>query len=199
MLVIYPAVVRQLNHQLEADLGSNPRYNWRWSEDLLHVMEVIDPDTAKIQLVESTSPTGLTVLSSKTEVRKLLPDHHEQWIMCAMVDVNERDGSFTGTQTGAWAPVSSASSGPVCLQHGEVPSQSTTDAVIKSVKEYRTQNFRDFEIGFEDRKRKQEKAHWNNVYDQIRDAGTAYQNVPGQKGHASFPNWKKDTPLVTLN
>lgn len=136
-------------------------------------------------------------MSPKTEIRKLLPDHHEQWVVCAMVEVNERDGSIAKTGDGAWVPVTSAASGPVCLAHGDTPSPATTEAVIRSVREYRTQRLADYEICYVERQRKREKAHWNNVYDQIRDAGTAFCNVPGQKGHVSFPSHPKS--LVTLN
>ncbi len=192
MLVIYPTIVRQLNHRLEADLGSNPKYNWRWSEDLLHVMEIIDPDTCKTQYVESLSPEGLTVLSPKTEVRKLLPDHFEQWIVCALIEVNENDGSLAKTGKAAWVPVSSAVSGPVCLLTGEVPTTSATEKVIAAVRATRVPRFRDYEIDYEDRQRKREKQHWHRVYDEIRDAGTAFCGVPGKKGSTSYP-------LVTLH
>lgn len=181
-----------MNHLLESDLGPNPRYNWRWSEDLLHVMEIIDPDSGRVQFVEYTSPEGLTVMTPKTEVRKLLPEHYEQWIMCALSQVNDRDGSISEAGTAAWIPVTSAASGPVCLANGDVPNLATTGSVIQAIRQTRQQRFRDYEIGWEESQRKKEKTHWNNVYDQIRDAGTAYCNVPGRKGHVSFP-------LVTLS
>jgi len=41
---------------------------------------------------------------------------------------------------------------------------------------------------WEEERRAKEKQHWNTIYEQIREANTAFHSVPGKKGHVSFPS-----------
>lgn len=182
-----PVNIRKLNELLRSELGANPRYAWRWCEELTHVMEVIQDDGAPVY-VEGKSPAGLTVLMPKTVVRKLLPFHENQWILCALVEVNQRDGSLQGTGNHSWVPVSSAVSGPVCLEQHQEPTLANTEAVIQSVRGTRRQSPVEMSVEWEEQRRQKEKATWSRVYDEIRDASTAFANAPGMKGHVSFPS-----------
>jgi hypothetical protein len=191
----YPKKVRELNDLLRSELGSNPRYAWRWSEHLLHVMEVVDDD-GNPQYVESKSPAGLTVLTPKTAIRKLLPFHDHCWILCALVDMNpdtastvaiNRDGAIYGTGSHAWMPVS-GSSGPVHLGPFEEPELATTNFIIGQIRDERSKSVDEVTGQWTDEMARKEKARWNKAYDEIRDAATAYFNVPGRKAHVSFPS-----------
>lgn len=181
----YPEIVRKQNDLLWAELGENPRYSWRWSEDLKHVLEVLDLDGNPIY-VEGKSPSGLTCMMPKTAVKSLLPSHHDQWIVCALVEVNTNDGSIHGTGNAAWIPVSGPS-GVVCLPENEKPSMVFTQSIIDAIRLERSKSSTEFGTEWEEREKKREKDRWNRIYDQIRSEATAFLNAPGRKGHVSFP------------
>ncbi len=192
----YPAAVRTLNQILRSELGENPRYAWRWSEDLIHVMELIHDDGRPIY-VEAKSPAGLTIMVPKTATRKLLPLHENCWVMCALIGgIGKRDGSITGTGDAAWVPLSSSASGPCVLPQNEVPNHLFTDKVITLVRQERSMSPVEFGIEYEKEQQRKEKDRWNRVYDEIRDASTAFCNVPGAKGHVSFPSAATNTQRI---
>ncbi len=179
-------IIRKLNTQLIVELGSNPQYSWRWSDSLEHVMEVTDGE-GNPQYVETTSPEGLIVLSPKTAKRLLLPDYRQCWVLCALVPVNKRDGDLQGTGEYAWMPVSGAN-GPVHLY--ETPEEQTNRYIIDVIRhERRTSPVAKMDE-WQDEMARSERRKWQAAYDQIRDASTAYYNVPGKKGHVSFPSSK---------
>ena len=182
----YPANVRQMNSLLRSELGANPLYSWRWSEDLWHVLEVLDLDGNPLY-VEGRSPAGLVIMVPKTDKRPLLPMHHNQWILCGLVEVNAKDGTFAGTGDHAWVPVASAS-GVVCLAENEKPNLVFTQSVIDIIRQSRTQTVGEMTQEWEDRERKRERDRWNRIYDEIRNEATAFLNIPGMKAHVSFPN-----------
>ena len=186
-----PAEVRKLNELLRAELGANPRYSWRWSEDLLHVMDVVDSD-GKPVYVESRSPEGLVTMTPKTMLRKLLPFHADCWVVCALVEVNAKDGSITGTGNGAWVPLSSANSGPVHTH--EAPTLAFTQYVIEAVRESRAKTAREHTEDAEEAIAKAERSRWQRCYDKIREEATAFASVPGRKGHVSFGGY--ESPLI---
>jgi hypothetical protein len=181
-----PKVVRELNARLAADLGSNPQYSWRWSEDLLHVMAVVDKD-GNPQYAESRSPAGLILLAPATALRKLLPHHDNSWVLCALVETGSWDGQLTETGPAAWMPVSGAN-GPVALEPHEVPNLDTTLYIIDSIRQERNKTVAQKTTEWDAAAAYREKAKWNRAYDEIRDAATAFYSVPGQKAHVSFPS-----------
>jgi hypothetical protein len=185
----YPSIVLEMNRRIRSDLGENPLYAWVWSEDLKHVMSVTDPDGNPVY-VEGRSPAGLVIMMPKVVVRKLLPEHINQWIVAALVEVDERDGMIHGSGCGSWIPVSSSNSGPVCLPPGEEPSVITTQGLIDSIRFYKNRRYADHEQEWLKDKEKREKEHWRMIHEIIKDAGTAYANAPGKKGHVSFPSPK---------
>ena len=184
-MLVYPKSIQTLNNRMAADLGSNPRYAWRWSEDLWHVMEVVDEDGRPQYVEDRSGPSGLVVMVPATVRRKLLPFHERQWIACALVPVNERDGSLTETGIASWIPVSSKS-GPVCLEPGVDPTLETTIAVIDAVRSTRSRRLAEMECEWNEEAARMEKQHWASVYDKIREEATAFHNVPGKRGHVSF-------------
>ena len=182
----YPAAVRRQNVLLRAELGANPRYAWRWSEELIHVLEVLDLEGTPIY-VEGRSPAGLVTMVPKTATKKLLPMHKDQWIVCALVEVNALDGSIQGTGNHAWVPVSGPS-GVVCLPENETPSIVFTQSIIDAVRLERSKSAVEFGVEYEEQQKKREKDRWNRIYDEIRNESTAYCNIPGMKAHVSFPS-----------
>ena len=189
----YPSEVRRLNRLLESELGGNPRYAWRWSEDLLHVMNVVDEEgkpAYEERIIVLPSDRSLYGLIQKTAVRKLLPEHVDVWVACALVEVDENDGSLAGTGCASWIPLSSSVSGPAALPPGVGPTDELTQSIIRSIRQERAMPKNYLLDDFEEASKKREKARWSNTYDCIRDACAAYYNVPGKRGHVSFPSKK---------
>lgn len=182
----YPASVRQQNDILRAELGENPRYAWRWSEDLKHVLDVLDLDGNPIY-VEGRSESGLVCMMPKTAIMPLLPQHHDQWIVCALVEVNTNDGSLAGTGKASWIPVSGPS-GVVCLPENEKPTIVFTQKIVDSLRLERSKTVTETGAEWEEKEKKRERDRWNHNYDMIRNESTAFANVPGRKGHVSFPS-----------
>ncbi len=176
----YPKVIQHQNELLRADLGTNPRYSWRWSDDILHVMEVLG------EYDEETTPAGLIVMVPKTVKRQLLPQNPQSWVLCALVETDLKDGSLQGTGEASWVPVSGPM-GPLALNPYEVPNLSTTQYIIDTIRHERARSAAEVGQEWDQSQAQREKARWNKAYDQIRDAATAYYNVPGAKGHVSFP------------
>ena len=186
----YPSEVRRLNRLLESELGGSPRYAWRWSEDLLHVMKVVDDEGSPVYEERIIIlPTDQTIYAQiqKTATRKLLPHHQDQWVACALVEVNDADGSLAGTGIGSWIPISSSVGGPAALPPGVSPTDELTQCIVRSLREERNRPKNYLIDDFEEASKKREKAKWANIYDRIRDCATAFYNAPGQKGHVSFP------------
>jgi len=187
----YSPEVRRLNRLLESELGANPRYAWRWSEDLRHVMYVCDEDgnpeyiNSPVNLVD-----GKVIIQRlrKTAVRNLLPFHKDVWVCCALVEVDAKDGQLEGTGAASWIPLSSSLSGPAALPFGVKPDIELTNSIIASVRRERAQPAGYLDDGYEEAQRKREKDRWNRAYDCIKDASTAFYNCPGKRGHVSFPS-----------
>lgn len=187
----FPEEIRRLNRLLVSELGSQPRYSWRWSEDLRHVMYVVD-DLGRPEYVEQpVNLQGGKVIFQrlrKTAVRNLLPFHKDVWVCCALVEIDEKDGMIDGTGCGAWVPLSSSASGPAALPPGVKPNDELTQCVIRSVRQERSMPKGYLDQGYEELCRKREKDRWNRAYDAICDASAAFHNCPGMKGHVSFPS-----------
>ncbi len=186
----YPAEVRRLNRLLESELGGSPRYAWRWSEDLLHVMNVVDTDGNPVyeeRIIVFPSDKTIYGQIQKTMTRKLLPFCENVWVACALVEVDEKDGSLLGTGCGSWIPICSSMGGPAALPANTMPTAELTQCVIRALREERARPKNYLIDDYEESERKREKSHWNKIYDRIRDRATAFYNLPGAKGHVSFP------------
>ena len=123
----------------------------------------------------------------ETETRLLLPEYPDNWALCVLTETNESDGKIAETGSASWCPISSSNSGPVVLPHGELPTMDMTMSAIGYVRKDRERRKISFKDEWEEDRRKREKAHWNKIYDQISNESAAFCNVPGKKGHVSFP------------
>ncbi len=182
----YPKVIQHQNELLRADLGSNPRYGWRWSDDILHVMELLG------EYDEETTPAGIIVMVPKTIKRQLLPQHPQSWVLCALVETDKKDGSLQGTGEASWVPVSGPM-GPLSLNPHELPNLTTTQYIIDTIRHERARTASEVGAEWDQSQAQREKARWTRAYDEIRDAATAYYNVPGAKGHVSFPGTRESS------
>lgn len=195
-----PESVRKLNDVLRADLGSNPLYAWRWSNDLRHVMNKIDTDGNQLYKSKLVYPPGrkepLVIQVRDTAIRQLLPFHTDCWIACGLIETDAKDGSLEHTGVASWVPISSSRSGPAALPPNMVPTMELTQCVIAAVRAQRQRTLADDHNDFDDLCRKRESDRFNRTLDIIKDAGTAFHAVPGRKGHVSFGG--VDEPLVTL-
>ncbi|HXC05794.1 MAG TPA: hypothetical protein VNZ86_13625 [Bacteroidia bacterium] len=200
-MIDYPKDIRKLNDLVRAELGTNPLYAWRWSGDLLHVMVLVD-DMGRPKLNYSLSPnhkpnydglgevdmSPIMVAEVDTETRLLLPNHPANWVVCALIEVNERDGNIYGTGNHSWVPVSSSNSGPVALPEGETPDLGMTQCLIDSIRKDRARRVKDIITEDEESRRKREKQHWMKIYEQIAMESAAFYGCPGKKGSTSFPS-----------
>lgn len=184
----YPKIIRTYNERLVSDLGSNPRYNWRWSDELTHVMELFG------EYEESTSPAGIIIIQPKTVTRLLLPSHQQCWCLSALVETDAKDGSLQGTGVASWVPVSGPM-GPLTLNTFELPTLTTTQYIIDTIRHERERSAAEVGAEWDQSQAQREKARWHKAYDQIRDASTAFYNVPGAKAHVSFPTNYGDPQL----
>jgi hypothetical protein len=184
----FPKEIRQQNERLRADLGANPIYSWRWSDDILHVMTLLG------EFAEETTPAGIIVMVPKTVKRRLLPENEHSWVLCALVETDKKDGSLEATGTASWVPVSGPA-GPLALNPFELPNLSTTQYIIDTIRHERARSAAEVGAEWDQSQAQREKARWAKAYDQIRDAATAFYNVPGAKGHVSFPSNYGD-PLI---
>ncbi len=182
----YPKDVIKLNSRLRSDLGANPLYNWRWSDDLLHVMDVVDEDGSP-KYVETITPAGVICLTPATLTRPLLPYNEHCWALCALLELNNKDGELQGTGNHGWVPVSGGD-GPVALFPFEKPNLETTVYVIGAIHSERVKTATQKGEEWDAEMARSEKAKWNLAYDQIRDAATAFYSIPGEKHHVSFPS-----------
>lgn len=177
----YPKVIQHQNELLRADLGSNPRYSWRWSDDILHVMTIFG------EFDEQTLESGIIIMVPRTLKVPLLPQHPHSWVLCALIETDVKDGSLEGTGQASWIPVSGPK-GPLALDPFEIPNLTTTQYVIDTIRHERTKSAAEIGQEWDQSQAQREKARWNRAYDQIRDASTAFYNVPGRKAHVSFPS-----------
>src|ERR1051325_1336209 len=108
-----PAIERY-NRLFLKDLGSAPRYEWKWSEDLIHVMDAVDRDGKPILSAVARPLTGtnelmigspvIYMVQQEKRVRRF-PGIWQQWVVCALIELNAEDGAVHGTGIAAWIPV----------------------------------------------------------------------------------------------
>lgn len=181
-----PEQVRQLNDLLRADLGSNPRYSWRWADDILHVMEVVDVDGNPVYVEGHAPGSALVTMIRKTETRQLLPFHTHCWVLCALVETSKADGELEGTGKYSWVPVSGPT-GPVSLLPFEKPNQPATQYVIDVIRQTRSKTAAEMGVEWNEQMAQKEKRQWTHAYERVKESATAFYGVPGKRGHVSFP------------
>ncbi len=206
----HPSKVKRLNHLLRQELGQHPLYSWQWSEDLLHVMDAINEDGSPVY-EQKELKSGLVAVAQATRTRKICPDL-DVWVMCAMIDTGRHDGAIHSLGTKNWYPVSDRSSRTVNLPTDVVPDETLTWEFINQMRHFREKEAAKLDAQYIERHltpvpvdesrpnsklvSRQEKADWERYYDEVKDLGTAFGQVPGTKEGVSFGGIK-DTELAS--
>lgn len=177
--------IERYDRLLLAELGNNPVYSWKWSEDLLHVMEAMDQSGQPE--METVLKGSVYVVQQKKRLRKVCPHIIDQWVICALIELGAEDGQVHGTGLASWMPVHDRRSHPVALPVGVRPNMASTEDFIKQMRAIRAKSAAQMDADFLAAEERREKQINDRNLDAIRDACTAYYEVPGKKGSTSFP------------
>lgn len=200
-----PAIERYDRLMLR-DLGSNPIYSWKWSEDLIHVMDAVSQGDGK-PILDVKQHGSIYIAEQAKATRKIAPDLVNQWVICALIELNSEDGKVHGTGIAAWIPVRDRRSRAVCLPPNLHPNQSITEDFIRQVRRVRTRDaeelgkWEDYNaphaVPMDDSERnsplisRAEKAKFENAKLAIKDGFTAFGEEPGKRGSTSWPSTSK--------
>ncbi len=195
-----PAIERY-DRMMRADLGASPVYSWKWSEDLLHVMDEVAQGDGKPILKPVLVGSVYAVRQQK--VTRRWPGIWQQWVICALIELNADDGAIHGTGIAAWIPCYDRRSRPCAIPENTQPNQSHTEAFIRQIRRMRTRDaeelgkFEDFHkpntVPLDESERntmmlsRAEKQKFDNMKDAIKDGFTAFGEEPGKKGSTSWP------------
>lgn len=198
----------RLNDHLGAELGRNlkgePKYSWRWSEDLTHSMREIKhydhiyhPATGEVM---KTIPvfkydyvadpvTGIIAAQPIFIKRKMAPHLNRQWVLCVRSEPpSERDWNLrmrhpeTGDllleypKGGYFFPLN------VELEHGTDPDLNITLCAIDLFRKQGKKDKAELINEAEKAEEYREKSRLNEMSDRISSACTAFANLPGDHG-----------------
>lgn len=202
------AAIERYDRMFLRDLGSNPPYSWKWSEDLIHVMDAIDRDGKPIRETINTgildaNGREITMPGAQAKLTRRFPGIWQQWVVCALIDLNEEDGQVHGTGKAAWVPVYDKRSRPACLLENTHPTQTDTMAFIQQVQRTRARDAEEM-ARFEERHApgtvpldendpdqvmgsRADRAKFQEQKLRFKDKFTAFGEEPGKKGGTSFP------------
>lgn len=208
------SAIERYDRMMLRDLGSAPTYSWKWSEDLLHVMDAVNSgDGAPIR---ETINTGIldangheiTLQGKQAKLTRRWPGLWQQWVVCALIELNSEDGRVHGTGIAAWIPVYDKRSRPAAIPEGIHPNQEHTEAFIKQVRSFRVKEaermgqWEDFHkpqtVPMDESERntmlisRSEKVKFEEAKLRFKDKFTAFGEEPGKKGSTSFPKTAKE-------
>lgn len=192
--------IDRYNRLLLRDLGEHPRYEWKWSEDLLHVMDAVDA-LGKPEM--TTAAVGsLYVVTQAKRLRKICPHIVNRWCICALVEINGEDGLIHGTGVAGWMPCHDKRSQPVALPEGQRPNQYATEDFIKQMRRIRERDAEEMAqwaywnedntvpLDEEDRNSplasRKDAAEFKRNLMAVKNVWTAFGEVPGKKGSTIF-------------
>lgn len=202
-----PAIQRYDRLMLR-DLGSNPTYSWKWSEDLIRVMDAVSPGDGKPVL--DVIPYGSILIAQQAKAtRKLAPDLVNQWCICALIDPYTEDGRLNGSGRAIWMPVrTKTKSHPVALPPNQHPNQADTENFIAQMRRTRVRDaeemgkWEDFNkpntVPMDESERntmmmsRAEKKKFEEYKLRFKDNFTAFGEEPGRLGSTSFPKTAKE-------
>ena len=178
--------VRGLNDLLRQELGQ-PQHAWLWSEDLTVSMRIPDKYDHKVD-----KDTGLVILCPVFATRRQLPFHPFRWVLCVKGYVPEDEWlQSIGTRmeypaNGMWQVIGTPT-GPLALNHGEIPSAGATWEAIRSIRQERSVTAATFKNLAQDAADAKDTKGDSERLARIKDAMCAFGGIPGRKGHVSFP------------
>lgn len=198
--------IDRYNRTLRTELGEHPLYAWKWSEDLIHVMDEVD-SYGKPVYEECVSPMGIIGLQQRKKPRKFFDALIDQWVVCALIELGNDDGQVHGTGVSAWIPVTDRRGKPAALPQDTHPNQDYTEKFIAQLREFRVNEakslnqwqeyFGDKTVPLDETERNSEIVTRNDaavfaeMKYKIKQEFTAFGEEPGKRGGTSFPK-----PLV---
>lgn len=202
-----PSISRYDNMMLR-DLGSNPTYSWKWSEDLIRVMDAVSPGDGK-PVLDVIQHGSILIAQQAKATRKLAPDLVNQWCICALIDPYTEDGRLNGSGRAIWMPVrTKTKSQPVALPPNQHPNQADTESFIEQMRRIRARDAEEMGRWEELHKpnttpmdeserntlmmSRAEKKKFEDAKLRFKDKFTAFGEEPGKKGSTSFPKTAKE-------
>lgn len=203
-----PAIERY-DRMMLRDLGSNPTYSWKWSEDLIRVMAAVDQSGKPILDVKPYGDGVVFAVAQAARTRKLAPDLVNQWCICALIDPYTEDGRLNGSGRAIWMPVrTKTASRPVALPPNQMPNQADTESFIEQMRRVRLRDaeemgkFEDFHkpstVPMDESERntmmmsRADKKKFEDNKLRYKDKFTAFGEEPGKKGSTVFPRTAKE-------
>jgi hypothetical protein len=183
---------RELGRVLGRTIDGHSLYIWIHSEDrkLLHPMW-----TGKYDY-KANPDSGLLIPHPVFELRKMCLTAEDQWVLCHWIDSPGEDewrrlfgSSMEWPRKGQYYPTS------VMLDRGAWPEQSINQAAIESINQNRSKTVGDIARAAEASMAKSERENKLRLYEEIREACTTYDHVPGAKDQVSYPNTKDESCL----
>jgi hypothetical protein len=186
-------LIRRENDRLGRELGFVagylPRYKWVWSEDreMMHPMRVMTGQDSFARDFKANE-SGILESVPLYQLRKMCPTANQQWVLAEWLPSPSesewrqlfgymlewpRDGQYYPTN--------------VFLDPGEQPSPVLTDTVIDCVRQNRMKSARQVAEEAASAIQKREQREKQNLYEEIRDACTTYDHVPGRCDQVSYP------------
>jgi hypothetical protein len=200
--------IEQLNERFaQADLGRNvhgqPRFAWKWSEDLMHPMRVIDSyGTPQFDGYEPVPGSSLVAPKPMFVTRKLCPELKNQWVLCEWKDATISEDEWRRMfgyrlewpRHGSYKPVAlvgDTGEQYVCLPPHRFPSRENTDHAIRCIKAALSLSVAEQQQSAVDAAVKREREQDRIEDDMISDDMLPFCHVPGTKDHVSFPTVKQ--------
>ncbi len=179
--------IKELNERMGSDLGRTaqgfPLYKWIWSEDpvLMHPMRAPENDYV------TDHRTGLIKVVPLYTLRKMCFVAEKQWVLCHWIESPAEDEwvrsfgyELEWPKGGQFYPTN------VALDKGTEPDLRLTQTAIDCIREIRkksgAQVAREAEAAID----KQEAATKDQLFEEIREACTTYDHVPGKKDQVSY-------------
>ena len=174
--------LNRLNDRLGEELGRNikgePKYSWRWSEDLFHEMRI--PNQWEYQ---GDPRTGLIQAIPVYKKRRMAWHLDKQWVLCLRCDPlaeSEWRARFGDRvlwpKNGYYFPLN------VELEPGVQPDMQTTMCAIGLFRDQAKKTRVDLEDEAAKSEEYRERSNRNRIRDQLIDRCTAFANVPGDRG-----------------
>ncbi len=169
-------------------------------------MDAVEPITGKP--IYKAIPKGEVWVVQQEKRTRRWPGIWQQWVICALIELNADDGAIHGTGIAAWIPCYDRRSRPVCLPEGIRPNQETTESFIKQIRKMRTRDaeelgkFEDYHkpatVPMDESERntrlisQADKKKFDSMKYAIKSGFTAFGEEPGKRGSTSFPKTAKE-------
>lgn len=178
--------IDKLNRLLADRLGRHrfggPLYKWVQAHELKHYRYVGD------DFVPVSKQTGLVAPKPRFVEVEAYPHLGRRWVFAVWQHSEEKHwNSEFGSRVlfhrhGQYFPV-------MVMREGKKPDLDITEFFVQQVRAERSKSATQFEREMEEAVAREDRAAWNQIYNIIDDATTAFGNDPGKRsGGVSFPS-----------